>query len=89
MLRVATGGAVAARSKKQRVAAATLAAVQAKSDADIAAAGGHGFGFENQAKAHKPTADAARRRARKAGNATFTGEEKAYMTAHVPDEHRR
>ena len=38
-LRVATYGGVAARSKKQRTQAQILAAVQGKSEAEIAAAG--------------------------------------------------
>jgi Short C-terminal domain len=48
-LRLTTGGAVSAKSKKQRMAAMQLAALQGRSQAEIKAAGGRGFDFENEA----------------------------------------
>jgi hypothetical protein len=84
-LRVATYGAVAARSKKQRTQAQILAAVQGKSETEIAAAGARGFEIENEQRLQQ----ARTRRSRPRGpKPVFTDEEKAYMAAHVPAQHR-
>jgi hypothetical protein len=50
-LNLATFGAVASRSEKQRVAAMTLAATQGKSEEDVKLAGGRSFGAVNRANA--------------------------------------
>jgi hypothetical protein len=83
-LRIATGGAVAARSKKQRTQAQVLAALQGKSEQEITAAGGRGFDFENQQKATQQ----ARRNRPRGPKPVLTDEERAYMAAHVPTERR-
>lgn len=49
-LSLASGGAVAARSKKQRVAAQQLAAMQGASSAEIKIAGNRNFNLVNQDK---------------------------------------
>jgi len=50
-LSLVTFGAVASRSKKQRTAAMTLAAIQGKSDQEIQIAGGRSFDAVNRANA--------------------------------------
>src|ERR1700734_766052 len=52
-LSLVTFGGVASRSKKQRTAAMTLAAVQGKSEQDIKVAGGRSFDAVNRANASR------------------------------------
>jgi hypothetical protein len=54
-LHLATFGAVASRSKKQRVAAMTLAAAQGKNEQDVRIAGGRSFDAVNRADARAAT----------------------------------
>lgn len=54
-LNLATFGAVASRSKKQRVAAMTLAAAQGKSEQEVRIAGGRSFNAVNRANARAAT----------------------------------
>lgn len=82
-LRLSTGGVVAARSKKQRTQAQILAAIQGKSEREIAAAGGRGFDFENQAKA------AGRNRRPREAKPVITDADREYMAKHVPPEYRK
>jgi hypothetical protein len=58
-LNLATFGAVASRSKKQRTAAMTLAATQGKSEEEVRIAGGRSFDAVNRADARAATARAA------------------------------
>jgi hypothetical protein len=60
LLSIGTGGAVADRSRKQRVQAQILAATQGKSEAEVGRAGArHPHSLRNARAARKPRGDRA------------------------------
>jgi hypothetical protein len=85
-LSLATFGAVASRSKKQRVAAMTLAATQGKSEQEVQIAGGRSFDAVNRADARAASARAARdgmTREQRQAQATVRAQMARYLRAGV------